>query len=283
MTLAIGDRVKHPTQHEQWGPGEVLAVSPGGKVTVHFALVGKKILKGVALEKLSGKEAAHPLLENRKAATKRARSTRSFAEMKEAFLRLFPDGFYDPKYLDEERNYKLEAGALLANTLGRTELSALLQTGDHAEITRLAVAVMDKTNLVFPNEKMAFKAGLATERGRELFARALDNLLYGSAEYRPRFEAFTDILEQIGANKWPLATYYSFIAFPKEQMFLKPDVTKRAAEACNFELNYRVELNWWTYESLLRFTKNLEELISDLKPRDNIDMQSFIFCIGERV
>jgi hypothetical protein len=60
------------------------------------------------------------------------------------------------------------------------------------------------------------------------------------AEYRPRFEAFTDILEQIGANKWPVVTYYSFIAFPKEQMFLKPDVTKRAAEACNFELNYRV-------------------------------------------
>jgi hypothetical protein len=40
---------------------------------------------------------------------------------------------------------------------------------------------------------------------------------------------------------------------------------------------------WWTYESLLCFTKTLEELISDLKPRDNIDMQSFIFCIGECV
>jgi Protein of unknown function (DUF3553) len=283
MTLAIGDRVKHPTQHEKWGPGEVLAMSPSGKVTVHFALVGQKILKGVALEKLSGEEAAHPLLDKRKAATKRARSTKSVAEMKAAFLRLFPGGFYDPKYLDEERNYKLEAGALLASTLGRAKLSALLQAGDSAEISTLALAVMNKTNLVFPNEKIAFKDGLATERGRELFAPALDNLLYGSAEYRPRFEAFTDILDQIGANKWPVATYFPFIALPKEQMFLKPDVTKRAAEACNFELNYRVELNWWTYESLLRFTKTLEELIRELKPRDNIDMQSFIFCIGERV
>jgi hypothetical protein len=75
MTLAIGDRVKHPTQHEQWGPGEVLAVSPNGKVTVHFALVGQKILKGVALEKLSDEDGAHPLLEKRKGATKRTRST----------------------------------------------------------------------------------------------------------------------------------------------------------------------------------------------------------------
>jgi hypothetical protein len=66
-------------------------------------------------------------------------------------------------------------------------------------------------------------------------------------------------------------------------MFLKPDVTKRAAEACNFELNYRPELNWRTYESLLRFNAALRELIADLKPRDNIDMQAFIWCIGERV
>ena len=76
MTPTIGDRVKHPTMHEQWGPGEVLAVSPDGKVTVHFALVGLKTLKGVALEILSGDEASHPLLENRKAPTKRARSNR---------------------------------------------------------------------------------------------------------------------------------------------------------------------------------------------------------------
>jgi hypothetical protein len=49
--------------------------------------------------------------------------------MKEAFLRLFPGGFYDPKVLDEERNHKLETGDLLAHTLSRTELSALLKTG----------------------------------------------------------------------------------------------------------------------------------------------------------
>ena len=64
MTLIVGDRVKHPTLHEQWGPGEVLTVSPDGKMTVAFALGGQKTLKGVTLEKLEGVAGAHPLLDH---------------------------------------------------------------------------------------------------------------------------------------------------------------------------------------------------------------------------
>ncbi|MEO8035201.1 MAG: hypothetical protein ABI837_12270, partial [Acidobacteriota bacterium] len=88
---------------------------------------------------------------------------------------------------------------------------------------------------------------------------------------------------QIGANKWPVPTYFPFLTFPDQHMVLKPDVTRRAAESRNFELNERVELNWWSCEALLRFTAGLRDLIADLIPRDNIDMQSFIFCEGERV
>lgn len=283
MTLVAGDRVRHPTLHDQWGPGEVLEVSPGGKVIVLFALGGQKTLKGVTLEKLEGTAAAHPLLDNRKGQKKGKRKTQPFSMLREAFLQLFPGGFYDPKYLEEERNYKLEAGEKLRKTLGRTEFQNLLLQNDFAEISKRALSIVNATNLVFPNEKMSLKDGLSNEAGKQKFARQLGELLYGSGEYRARFEQFTDMLEQIGASKWPVATYFPFIAFPEEHMFLKPDVTKRAAEACNFELNYRVELNWWTYESLLRFTATLEEQISDLKPRDKIDMQSFVFCIGERI
>lgn len=283
MTLTIGDRVKHPTLHEQWGPGEVLAVDPGGKVTVIFALAGQKIVKGVALQKLEGAEAAHPLLDNRKGATKRKRRTQAFTASREGFLRLFPGGFYDPKYLKEERDYKLKACRKMQELLGPAELNALLRDESFAEISKRARSVMNANKLVFPQEKMSLKDGLDTAANEERFARRLGDLLYGSREYRPRFEEFVDTLELIGANTWPVATYFPFIAFPSEHMLLKPDIMKRAADACNFELNYRVEVNWWTYESLLRFTAALKELISDLKPRDNIDMQSYIFCIGERV
>ncbi len=283
MALRVGDRVKHPTLHDQWGPGEVLAVTMDGKVTVHFALAGQKILKGVVLETLKGTSADHPALETRKSSTKGRRSSRSLDAMQESFLRLFPKGFSDPRYLEEERDYKLEATALLQGTLGQSELSDLLQAGDFNEITRRAMAVLSKTNMVSPGEKMDLKEGLVTDAQRESFARSFADLLYGSDEYRARFDAFSHMLEEVGANKWPLATYFPFIAFPKEHMFLKPELTKRAAQACNVDLNYRAQLNWWTYESLLKFSRTLEELISDLKPRDNIDLQSFMVCIGARM
>ena len=60
-------------------------------------------------------------------------------------------------------------------------------------------------------------------------------------------------------------------------MFLKPSVTRAAAEICAFELNYQTELNWMTYRCLLDFAKYLYETLSELKPLDMIDVQSFIW------
>ena len=76
---------------------------------------------------------------------------------------------------------------------------------------------------------------------------------------------------------------FLFMAGPKEFMFMKPEVTKRAAKACGFELNYKPELNWLTYKQLLKLSKYLFEKLSDLHPRDMIDIQSFIWCSGEAV
>jgi hypothetical protein len=288
MTLLVGDRVKHPTLHDQWGPGEVLAIAPDGKMTVVFALGGQKTLKGITLQRLEGVDGADPVLDRRKSPMKGKAKVRPrvFSTLREVFLRLFPGGFSDPAYLAQERDPKLSANQAFGETLGEGEFENLLREKAFSEISKRALAIVNATNatnLGFPNEIVSLKDGLAGKREHELFARSLGALLYGSGEYRTRFEPFIDVLEQIGANKWPVATYFPFVAFPQDHMFFKPEVTKRAAEACNFELNYRVELNWWTYESLLRFTAALRELITDLEPRDNIDMQSFIFCIGERV
>ena len=59
-------------------------------------------------------------------------------------------------------------------------------------------------------------------------------------------------------------------------MFLKPEATKAAAEACGIELNYRPDLNWGTYESALAVGAFLKEAIADLRPRDMIDVQGFM-------
>ncbi len=84
----------------------------------------------------------------------------------------------------------------------------------------------------------------------------------------------------MGAGNWTTATYFPFIADPDNHMFLKPVATKRIAAACGVELNYRSELNSLTYQSLLRLADHLLEALADLKPKDLIDIQSFIWCVA---
>lgn len=201
--------------------------------------------------------------------------------LKAAFLRLFPQGFDDPAYFSSEREYKLKAAKLLATTLNAETLESLVQADDYAGIAKRALAVMK--NLIYPNEKMALSDGIFKRAGAKPFAEALIDLLHGSGEFRTRFERFAATLESIGAAKWTIATYFPFLAFPTEHMFLKPEATKAIAEACNFDLTYDAKLNWGTYESLLSFAAVLNTAIADLKPKDMIDLQGFIWCVYKRI
>jgi hypothetical protein len=69
--------------------------------------------------------------------------------------------------------------------------------------------------------------------------------------------------------------------FPAEHMFIKPTVTRNAADICHFDIHYRPDLNWETYEAILRFSKFLRTELTkaELQPRDMIDVQSFMWCI----
>ena len=157
----------------------------------------------------------------------------------------------------------------------------MLAARNFAEIVKRSLQVVNKSNLIFPNEKMALKDGLKTPENVQLFAERLYDLLYGVGEFRGRFEAFADCLERIEANKWTTMTYFLFLAFPEEHMFLKPEITKHAAELTKAELNYRSELNLLTYSCLLDFAKYLQQELKamDMEPRDMIDVQSFMWCI----
>jgi hypothetical protein len=74
-----------------------------------------------------------------------------------------------------------------------------------------------------------------------------------------------------------VATIIPFLAQPNRHMFLKPEVTRKAADSLGFELNYRPEPNWLTYKSLLRMADIYGQRLAYLEPRDLIDVQSFFY------
>jgi hypothetical protein len=136
------------------------------------------------------------------------------------------------------------------------------------------------TNLVFKIEKVKFSDGIKSGEKHNPFANALYDLLYGSAEMEEAyFTKFCDVLSEMGANKWTVATYFQFLASDGKRMFMKPSAMKRMADSLNISLNYKAQPNWLTYLKLQELANrvDLELRNRNLSPRSGIDVQGFIW------
>lgn len=249
MKYQKGDRVKYPAVPE-WGLGEVLEDSHGDYVRVFFVEKGvtELPLKRVQLTKVTGEAAKHPVLDNLHISKSQKSKYQTLAQSIEVFLGIFPQGFDDPKYLKQERNYKVEAHHLAQSILNEALFADLLTNLNYDEICKSAIQIANKTNLIFKNEKMALKDGLKDQKNKKYFSEKLFEMLHGKTDLSERFMGFAKVLQNIDAGKWTTASYYLFIMSPDRYVFIKPTVTKDAADVSGFEINYRPELNWLTYE-----------------------------------
>ena len=81
---------------------------------------------------------------------------------RQKFLRFFPAGFYDDKYIGWEREYKWEAHQSWERDLNHGEFRSLLIEGQYMEIADRAVRIESRTNLLFSFEKMALRDAVAS-------------------------------------------------------------------------------------------------------------------------
>ena len=204
---------------------------------------------------------------------------------REKFLSFFPRGFEDPKYLGWERDYKLRAHEQWDARLDPATFRELLRAGSAAEIAARAVALESRTNLLFSFEKMALRDAVRSPAGARAFARALHELVYGRGVLPGRFDRWVAALAALPRRQtrvltWPLATVFGFIAQPELHFFVKPRVTKLAASDYGFALRYDSRPAWASYSEFLRLARTVKEDLADLKPRDMIDVQSFLWVQG---
>ena len=201
------------------------------------------------------------------------------------FLRFFPGGFRDETYIDWERRYKWVAHERWEAELAPHTLDRLIATGNAAEAARRAVSIESRTNLLFSFEKMALRDAVRTRRGAETFARGLRDFVYGRGATKPRFERWCEAVTRLPRRQtrvltWPILTVFGFIARPDEHCFLKPNVTRVAAKRYGFPFQYASKPAWHVYASLLDFAGQVRRDQRDLRPRDMIDLQSFIWVQG---
>jgi hypothetical protein len=203
------------------------------------------------------------------------------------FLRLFPKGFRDETYLAWERDYKWETHQRWEEALNRNEFRRLLEKREYAEIAARAVRTEQRSrhSMIFSFEKMALRDAVKSPAGARGFATGLYDFLHGRGSDKARFAGWCEAVaalprKQTRVLTWPLATVFGFIAQPERHIFLKPTVTKIAARKYGFDFQYQSKPNWETYTSLLAFAETIRRDLRDLKPRDMIDLQSFIWVQG---
>ena len=201
------------------------------------------------------------------------------------FLRYFPGGFADETYFDWERGYKWKAHETWNAELGKAALRDLIRDGRHAEVAARAVRIESRTNLLFSFEKMALRDAVKSAAGAERFAAGLYEFLHGRGADERRFDAWCAVVEGLPRRQtrvltWPVTTVFGFIAQPDRHIFLKPNVTRAAAREYEYPFEYQSRPAWPTYDSLLGFAARIRRDQRDLRPRDMIDLQSFIWVQG---
>ena len=201
------------------------------------------------------------------------------------FLYYFRKGFNDNTYMDWERNYKWQAHLAWEEHLNRDEYQRLLAARKYEEIAATAVRIESRTNLLFSFEKMALRDAVGTRAAAKVFALGLFNYVYGDDPLQQRFEAFAETLASLPRKQtrvltWPLQTVFGFIGNPDEHIFLKPKVTRLAAQKYGYNFHYLSRPNWETYKDLLAFAEEIGADNADLQPKDLIDIQSFIWVMG---
>ncbi|MDQ1565284.1 MAG: hypothetical protein QOF96_164 [Actinomycetota bacterium] len=209
------------------------------------------------------------------------------AEARRTFLRIFPGGFSDERYRAWERDYKLHAHQLWREEIGgKAAFRAALAGGRHREVAAAAVRIESSRALLFSFEKMALRdAVVRSEEGAERFAAGLYDWLYGPGGEAARFERWSAVVRSLPRRQtrvatWPLVTVFGSIARPKVHLFVKPLTIKRAAEAYAFDLPYRSTPGWATYSGVLDLARTVRADLADLHPRDQIDIQSFLWVLG---
>ena len=201
------------------------------------------------------------------------------------FLYYFPKGFADNTYLAWERNYKWEAHEAWQKSLNKQEYERLLDGREYSEIALRAVRLETKTNLLFSFEKMALRDAVKPAAGAKAFATGLHDYVYGKDRLQQRFERFTQVLEslprkQTRVSTWPVVTVFGFIAQPKTHIFLKPNAMRAATRLYGGDFAYQPRPSWESYRSFLGLAGAVRRDLQDLRPRDMMDLQSFLWVIG---
>ena len=277
MILKTDKYVKNPLK-EEWGTGKVLENVGNDIYEVFFLEAGLKKFNRKQNPLIEVENNQEQLFEN--LSTNKSEKFTTTSELIEYFLKNYEGGFEGQEYKDRERYYKDKAKNLINELLSKVEYEKLLENSSYEEIIKRILKCVNSTNLIFPNEKMALKDGLVSFDKQKDLSHSLYDFLYLENNKQLNFEKLAYVLENIGADKWTIISYFPFFINSNTNIFIKPTITQNIADITAFNIEYNSKLNWITYKKIQEFANLFKNNISTLNPKDMIDVQSFIWCVS---
>ncbi len=280
--------VKH-TKKQEWGVGEILETN-GYKITIDFINAGVKLLnsKIALLEEILDEGEITKYKEDKLLCTLNNKKTKKISvkenfpveDLIQIFLSVYPEGFTDSNYIENERKYKENMINEFKINLSKEKLSQSLVEKNYSELAEVSKKLISASKNIHSIEKTNFRKAISKKENQERFIKSMHDLFYTDTKSEEeRFIDFKDCLESINCNKWTIITYFMSMLNPERYLFLKPKISKKSAEIFAFDINYNMTPNWNTYFKFLKFAEISKKNIEFLNPRDYVDIECFMWII----
>lgn len=212
------------------------------------------------------------------AAPKRSIESWGFEAAMDRFGAAYPEGFSDPKYLRDERDYKQAALAAWTEGFGPEGLPALRQ--GPAEVAKAFNKVYAVIPMLHPAGEWipfhkALQASPAAVGLAEAYAEVAAAGAFDEASFNRVLEAFAALGD--AKPKWTVFTYWPYVATTRGFAFVKPTLVQAAAAGMGIGLNYEPKANWLTYSQAIALYKDLWRRLEPLAARDWVDVQTFLW------
>jgi hypothetical protein len=214
-----------------------------------------------------------------KGVTKKVPNAWPFDEAYKRFEAKYPGGFGDAAFLKDEREVKTAARARWQEQFGPNGLSQLQASKNPEEAAKAFVKVNTGLNLLHPIEFAKFKSALASSPNSLALAQELVAAADEGSLSEARFNSLLKAYEACGIKTglWTLLTHWLYLGSAKGFPFMKPTITKAAAEGLALSLNYETKPSYAGYQKVVELYDKLWTLLEPKGAKDWQDLQSFVW------
>ncbi|RQD75648.1 MAG: hypothetical protein D5R97_05655, partial [Candidatus Syntrophonatronum acetioxidans] len=207
-----------------------------------------------------------------------------YPQIRDSFFKHFK-GLDDPKFLEIEKKYKLEASEKSWEILGEEVFNNYLKGEDYQGIIEGLKSICGLTNLINWRD-FYFLRFIPTEQYSPLCKKIFSLVHEEESSLEERIDSLSSFLEKqkeiTNSNIWNFVTYLLFIFYPKKYYFVKPSIWNRICKKLSIKDPRTPLMRASSYNQILSVCQNIWEELqgTDLEPRDMIDLQSLLYVFS---